>query len=183
MNVNEIDRRIGPLQDVMAGVEAGLQRIHGRLEEESWYDGLHALDDSEPLLGVAFVAAQIYIEGTVGDIWRLRNNDTPIGDRQSKRLLAKWLPRGKVVVPGIARVQLIYAVANYYKHHESAYCPRPHVLRTLRVAGIAANATHPCSRAANILCGEGMRLRALCEIVREWRRHAMSMAKKVGSAR
>jgi hypothetical protein len=183
MRKEEIDWRIGPLQDVMAGVEAGLERIRGRLEEESWYDGLHALDDSEPLLGVAFVAAQIYIEGTVGDIWRLRNNDTPIGDRESKRLLAKWLPRGKAVVPGIARVQLIHAVANYYKHHESAHGLRPRVLHTLKVAGIAANATHPCARAADILCGEGWRLRALCEIVREWRIRAMSMAKKVGSSR
>jgi len=94
MNTNEMDWRIGPLPDVIAGVETGLGRIRAKVQEESWYGGGHAMDDSESLLGIAFVAAQVYIEGTVGDLGRIRHGEALVGRRASDKFMAEWLARG-----------------------------------------------------------------------------------------
>lgn len=169
MRTEDIDWRVGVLRDVMAGFERGLKRIHRRLEEQSWYDGGHAMDDSEPLLGMAFVAAQVYVEGTIGDVWRMRHANGPSNTEASKKFKTECRARDVALIPGVTRIQLIDATANYYKHCEGVSGSWPGTARTLARVGITADSEYPCVRATELLCGKEWRLRVLCNVVTDWR--------------
>jgi hypothetical protein len=56
MSIDEVDWRIGPLEYAAVGIDAGLASIQAQIGDPEWYDGLHAYDDAEPLLGLGFVA-------------------------------------------------------------------------------------------------------------------------------
>ncbi len=72
MNIDEVDWRIGPLAHVIVGIDAGLAAIEAQIGDLEWYDGLHACEDAEPLLGLGFVAFQTYALGTIADLIRIR---------------------------------------------------------------------------------------------------------------
>jgi len=58
MHFREMDRRIGPLHDVIVGIDAGVAAIHERLDAEEGFDGIRAREHVETLFGLGFVAAQ-----------------------------------------------------------------------------------------------------------------------------
>ena len=74
MHLREMNMRIGPLHDVIVGIEAALTNIRERVEEGE--DGITALDHAETLLGLGFVAAQAYVLGTWTDLNRIRESST-----------------------------------------------------------------------------------------------------------
>lgn len=82
---------------------------------------------------------------------------------------------------GVTRIQLVHAVANYFKHHDE--WPRwPtnkgdsgfHDAEILARVGITQTITHPCIAAMNLLCGTGWKMIVLHQIVREWRAHLIN---------
>lgn len=177
MRKEDIDWRIGPLQDVMAGIEVGLNRIQARMDNVEWFDVDQALEHSVWLLGVAFVAAQAYIEGTVGDAWRIRNGKDHVRSDASKEFTRECHSDDTALAPGVTRIEFINAVANHFKHLESPRGLDEHVWGVLRTAGITEKTEYPCARATELLCGEKWRLRALCDIVREWRARVVPKVK------
>ena len=163
------DWRISPLRAVMIGIEAGIERAWRLTKEDAALVDM-ALDDSESLLGVALVAAQTYIEGTVGDVWRFGNRNARGASKPSRKLHAECLSCDvELASNGITRVGLLNAAANYYKHHESARGLDLQVWRALNKVGITCTTEYPCSRVTEILCGRELRLRTLCDILAEWR--------------
>ncbi len=74
MHFREIDWRIGPLYDVIVGIDAGLTEIHERMDAEEGFDGISAREHVEPLFGLGFVAAQSYALGTVSDLNSVRRS-------------------------------------------------------------------------------------------------------------
>jgi hypothetical protein len=83
MNIHDFDWRIEPLHDVIVGIEGGLKSIRERLDDEEGVDGLSALERAEPLLGLGFVAFQIYAVGTWTDLNSIRKS-------RGKRPVSKW---------------------------------------------------------------------------------------------
>lgn len=174
MRKEDIYWRIAPLQDVMAGIEAGLSRIQTRMDDVEWFDVDQALEHSVWLLGVAFVAAQAYIEGTIGEVWRVQNEKDHVQSNASRKFTSECHSHDTALAPGVTRIQFINAVANHFKHRESPRGLDEHVWGVLRAAGITEKTEYPCARATELLCGEKWRLRALTEVVKEWRAHIFS---------
>jgi hypothetical protein len=172
----DIDWRIGPLRDACAGLEAGLKRIGERVHEEPWFDGLWACEYSEPLVGVAFVAAQSYLVGTVSDVNSVRTRSARGLPEQPRRLDKNECYACDLasITTGVTRVQLINAAANYYKHCEDEDGLRPDTKRTLSSVGIDEHTEFPCIEIARLLLGSELSLDGIPAILGDWRTHVLT---------
>jgi hypothetical protein len=87
--LHEMDFRrnwISTLYDALSGV---IHDIGQKLDEHGHYDGIDALEDSEWILGIAFIAAQTYISGTIADLNAVLSESVPIR-RRVHRKLCSW---------------------------------------------------------------------------------------------
>ncbi len=176
MHVSEIDWRIEPLHDVIVGIDAGLAAIGERLANEDGFDGLSAREHAEPLFGLGFVAAQTYAVGTVSDL-----NSVRMSRGKSKKGKLECYECDSIRVKGcVTRIELINAVANYFKHHDqwtrwpTGSDQGAPDTRTLRTVGITAQTEFPSIDAVDLLCGTSWELIVLHQIVKEWRAHLFS---------
>src|SRR4051812_26683292 len=64
MNIHEIDWKYSSIREILIAISAALVKIKNEMLPE---DVDEALEQSESFLGIAFVAAQTYISGTVAD--------------------------------------------------------------------------------------------------------------------
>jgi hypothetical protein len=168
----EVDWYIDPLRDVILGIEHGLTQVHARPDEVDWFDGNFVMDHSEWLLGVAFVGTQAYVESAVGDVWRYLHGKRCAEGEASKEFRKQCFACDTELKPaGVTRIELINAVANYYKHHSGPKALREDTVETLRKAGVNLEDAYayPCARVAELLCGSELHVRALCDIVKAWR--------------
>jgi hypothetical protein len=170
--------RIGPLHDVIVGIEAGLAAIQKRLDTEEWFDGIWAREYAEPLFGLGFVAVQTYAIGTVSDLNSVRMSR---GKSKEENLNKhKCYAHDTLIKGDVTRIQLINASANYFKHHDE--WPRwptgsDHGARdteTLNSVGITEKTEFPCIDAVELLCGTSWELNVLLQIMEEWRAHLFS---------
>jgi len=173
MHVNKIDWRIGPLHDVIVGIDAGLAAIHERLDSEDGFDGISAREHAEPLFGLGFVAAQSYALGTVTDLNKVR-----MSRRQPEKHKLDCYQCDTIRLKGgVTRIQLINASANYFKHHDEwARWPTggdrgAHDTKALGSVGITEKTEFKCIDAVDFLCGTSWELIVLHQILKEWRVH------------
>ena len=169
----EIDRRITPLHAVFVGIEAGLKAIEEQIDKEPGFDGLTAVEHANPLLGLAFVAAQTYVLGACTDLNRLRELHGYEKELKHDQCRAS---DPVTVRPGVNRIQLIHAIANYFKHHDQ--WPNPRSKKDRKVlchVGITETTEFPCVEATRLLCGESWDMMVLYHIVKEWRAHIFSV--------
>ena len=176
MHLREINWRIGPLHDVIVGIDAGLAAIHERLDAEEGFDGISAREHAEPLFGLGFVAAQSYALGTVSDLNSIRmSRHKPKKEKLDCYACDTIARKGSVT-----RIQLINASANYFKHHDEwARWPTgsergAHDTRALGCVGITEKTEFPCIAAVDLLCGTSWELIVLHQILKEWRVHLFS---------
>lgn len=173
MHIDEIDWRIEPLQDVIAGLGAGLASIHERLDAEEGFDGLSVAEHVEPLLGLGFVAAQSYALGTVSDLNSVRTSR----GKPKKDKLDCYACDTTRLMGGLTRIQLINASANYFKHHDewvrwpTGNDRGAHDTKALASVGITEKTEFPCIDAAALLCGTRWELIVLHRILQDWRVH------------
>lgn len=168
--------RIGPLHDVIVGIDAGLTAIRERLDSEEGFDGISAREYAEPLFGLAFVAAQSYALGTVSDL-----NDIATSRGKARKEKLACYACDTIALDGeVTRIQLINASANYFKHHDEwARWPTGndrgvHDITTLASVGITEKTEFPCIDAIDLLCGTNWKLIVVHQIVKEWRAHVFS---------
>lgn len=169
-----LDMRIDPLHHVIVGIDAGLAAIQTRIDCIEWYDGLHARDEAEPLLGLGFVAFQTYAVGAVSDLNQIRCRH---GKPEHKEHICYACDIEKV--KNVAtRLQLIHSTANYFKHHDQWPKPWPtemhpaaHTVNLLGDFEITDKTEFPCIEAVELLCGTSWELIVLHQIVKEWRAH------------
>jgi hypothetical protein len=176
MNIHEVDWRIRPLKHVVGGINAALAGIEAQIGDPEWYDGLHACDDAEPLLGLGFVAFQTYALGTVQDLNRILTRHWKREKDKHKYYCCDPI----VLKGGVTRMQLINAVANYFKHHDE-WSRWPTLkdrgfndAQVLARVGITEKTEHPCIEATNLLCCTSWNMIVVHQIVLEWRAHLIN---------
>jgi hypothetical protein len=189
MTIDEVDWRIGPLEHAVVGIDAGLAAIYGELHAckdvkllLGGYDGLHACEDAEPLLGLGFVAFQTYALGTVEDLIRIRATRGKPKITKKSDFKHYCYSCDPIIVKGnVTRIQLIIAIADYFKHHDEwSTWPTSKDDRGFEDAQILAcvsitqRTEFPCIEAANMLCGTSWKMIVLHQIVREWRAHLIN---------
>lgn len=101
------DYRDESLFQIISGLVNSINSLKKRTEENGWYDGLWFLEDSEPIFGLAFIAFQNYINGTIKDFY-----DTTDGKIAYYKLEPNLGNFQK------SSIELIIGLANYIKHKE-----------------------------------------------------------------
>lgn len=180
MQLREIDWRIGPLRNVIAGIDAGLAAIQERLDTEEWFDGISAREYAEPLFGLGFVAAQTYAIGTVSDLNSVRMSRGKPEEKLKKFKIACFKCNTVVLNGGVTHIQLINASANYFKHNDE--WPRwptgndlgAHDTKILGDVGITEKTEFPCIDAVDLLFDTSWNLNVLLQIMEEWRAYLFS---------
>ena len=102
------DSRIISLELVINGLEESINNLLQKEKELDWYDGLWFLEESEPILGLAFIAFQNYINSSIFDKEQELNNQ-----------FEKYKIQGVFFNTNRSKIELIIALANYYKHRDS----------------------------------------------------------------
>lgn len=112
MKINDVDcsrfdGRIESYNQIILGLENSIKILKQKLNDLDWYDGLWFLEEAEPIYGLAFIAFQNYINGSIKDFCESTDKkefyykeNQVIGS--SKR----------------SKIELIIGIANYSKHKD-----------------------------------------------------------------
>ena len=103
----QVDYRAESLRQIITGLDNSINTLQDRVEELGWYDGLWFLEDSEPIYGLAFIAFQNYINGSIKDLYESVNDKTlyyKLGTNSANFEKSD--------------IELIIGLANYIKHKD-----------------------------------------------------------------
>lgn len=124
-----------PLERVLSSLGDAVTESNKILErarttgDEDYFDGV--CDDEsnvvESLIGAAFVASQAHITGVVSSIIRLgvqaAKDDHPLTSSTGKREGILRIESSMIGSPAFSRIQVIDAMANFFKHHDEWTVP------------------------------------------------------------
>jgi len=163
MHCSEIDWRHSWISRVLAALDRALVGLEAEFD-----DGLDLLERAESLVGLGYVAIQVYIHGAAADLAKLFPGRCPVPRklRSSKSPLANNAD--------VTCVECIWAAANYFKHHDAwhnweADCHRG-TLSALKRLGISKKTAFPCVEVLRRLQGDDWRLAPLLHVARSWRK-------------
>lgn len=106
-HILKVDYRANSLTQIILGLDNAIKSLEQRMKEQSWYDVIWFREDSEPIYGLAFIAFQNYINGTIKDL---------INSTSDKIKYYKIGPKFKKYEK--SDIELIIGLANYIKHKE-----------------------------------------------------------------
>jgi hypothetical protein len=101
------DYRKESLHQTIIGLKNSIEYLNEKLKEISWYDGIWLLEESEPILGIAYIAFQNYINSSIFD-----KEDT-LERKISFYKKGQFLDNYEHT-----QIELIIALANYFKHRD-----------------------------------------------------------------
>ncbi len=155
----ENDYRIESLVQILNGLENSISKLKERMTIYSWYDGILFLEDTEPIYGLAFIAMQNYIYGTIKDL-----AETTI----DKTMYLKIEPDHKNFSK--TKIELIIGLANFIKHRdeENLHKPTRHILESFNLNPKNEVTTSPIFEGLTIL-NEQWNLREIMEEICHWR--------------
>jgi len=102
-----VDYRIESLSQTIQELETAVQELRKKEKEIHWYYGLWFLEEVEHIYGLAFIALQNYINSSIYD--RFQN----LTKQYLKYKIGKEFNNS-----GRTKIELIIALANYYKHRD-----------------------------------------------------------------
>lgn len=173
MHLAEFDFRYNWISLILHALESGFTGIRETADAEPWFDGLWQMEQAESILGIAFVAAQTYITGTVEDINEIRESK----GKSTINKLDYYSDAPQLVPSGVSPILLANSIANYYKHHDEwDKWPANLTGETLGKVGIGEGTEFPCYVAATKLWAENEieNLKNLLAIISEWREYILS---------
>jgi len=180
MDMRAIDFRKSWMRELFLGLKQSFVSVEEKLNTTDWYDGLDAKEQMETIYGIAFVAAQTYITGTISDICKIRGENY-------KTIKPKMLSSGSpIIVDKVTKVFLVNTIANFYKHNEewNNWNPKNNnkkTIETLAKCGITENTDFPCYKVATMLWREEelCELNYLLDILVEWRKSLLSNSESI----
>jgi hypothetical protein len=156
---NYLNRVLYKLQELLDDHEAMYMN-------EEWYDGIFLNEDCEETLGFVFVACQVFITGTIADASG-KGRNTEIDFKDKERLM-KDAPR---FLNQRSKVELINAVANYYKHKDEGI-PKGETKRILDAYDLLSK-EFLINEAFTLITGES-KLESLSSFLFSWRNHVFN---------
>lgn len=116
-----IDTRIGVIKDIISPFQLQIDNIKEICEKDSfiYWDDFYA-DDTEHLVGTVFIVLQNYINSSISDLFP-----------DLSKLFTKYSIDKKVNNAQTTRIELIIAIANYYKHRDLPPKLAKHTLKSL----------------------------------------------------
>lgn len=104
-----IDHRAASLNMTIKGLTETIAILKNQINEIHWYDGDWFMEESEPIYGLAFIAFQNYINGSIKDF-----DDSITDNEKHKYYNLKHNPNSNTK----SKIELIIGLANYIKHKE-----------------------------------------------------------------
>ncbi len=102
-----LDHRKEILEMIISGFEESIKELRKRIDQIHWYDGGWFFEEVEPIFGLACVAYQNYINSSIYDKFGTLDNKL--------NLYKKW---NNSINNKRSEIELIIALANYYKHRD-----------------------------------------------------------------
>lgn len=103
----KVDYREASLQTIINGLNDAIATLKKQIDKIPCYDGDWFMEESEPIYGLAFIAFQNYINGSIKDFK---------GELESKHELYKI--KNKESKYSKSKIELIIGLANYSKHKD-----------------------------------------------------------------
>jgi hypothetical protein len=103
----QVDYRVVSLNIIIAGLNDAITILENQIDEIHWYDGDWFMEESEPIYGLAFIAFQNYINGSIKDFK---------GELKNKKEFYKLAQNSDS--HSKSRIELIIGLANYSKHKD-----------------------------------------------------------------
>lgn len=103
------DYRKEILELIVSGFQVSINELHKRIDQIEWYDGGWFVEEIEPILGLTYIACQNYINSSIYDKFENIDNKWALYKNGSKLINGKR-----------TEIELIIAVANYYKHRDDS---------------------------------------------------------------
>jgi hypothetical protein len=183
---HEMDFRRNWISTLYEALSRVIHDIGQKLEEHGHYDGIDALEDPEWILGIAFIAAQTYITGTIADLKAVLSQSSSDTQKVSKKTLL--LVDVISIADGVTPLQLIDAIANYQKHHDEwedwqVDDKNRSTIEILENSGINKDTEFPCYKAATLLWPESRvgELSYLLNLLEDWRSRVIRKYKPLDS--
>lgn len=159
----KVDYRIESLKHIINALEDSNISIWKRAREGGWYDGGWALEESEALYGIALIAMQNYINGSIKDIFN-----------SSKEKHRYYQLGTKITGYNMTEIELIIGLANYSKHVDDDGPFHPQTKQTLEHFNLRTNKefdidNSPIYKGLELL-NNNSDLFELVKIVKEWRK-------------
>jgi len=101
------DHRLVSLNITIQGLSETIDLLKKQIDEINWYDGDWFLEESEPIYGLAFIALQNYINGSIKDF-----------TSNTKEKASYYKIEQKPTNNEKSRIELIIGLANYAKHKD-----------------------------------------------------------------
>lgn len=101
------DHRAVSLDITIKGLNETINILKTQIEEIDWYDGDWFMEESEPIYGLAFIAFQNYINGSINDF------ADSLKEKESYYKLEQNSKEGNK-----SKIELIIGLANYAKHKD-----------------------------------------------------------------
>jgi hypothetical protein len=177
----ETDWSLSWLTDVLDALHGAQKNLEERNRRCEWFDGLFLLEHLEEVYGVAFVAAQTYITRTVADLGKACSGDFAANKDELLRRFGSRIPR-----TAVTSLELVYHLANYYKHHADwpnweSKGIRRHTVVTLKAVSITRDTDFPCVRGMELLDRKRVGVRsALKSHLSGWRKHVIQYYQSEG---
>ncbi|MBK9801277.1 MAG: hypothetical protein IPP56_16665 [Bacteroidetes bacterium] len=155
----ENDYRIESLVQILNGLENSIATLKDRMATYSWYDGIFFLEDAEPIYGLAFIAMQNYIYGSIKDLAETTSDKATYLKIESNH---KGYTKTKI--------ELIIGLANYIKHRdeENLHKPTKEILESFNLKQRGEISSSPIFEGLTIL-NEQWNLKDIMEDISQWR--------------
>ena len=101
------DFRVNSLHMIVDGLDKAIKELEKNVEEIHWYDGDWLMEETEPIYGLALIAFQNYIIGSIADLE---------GTTKTKH---NYYKKDKIVEGYYyTNIELIVTLANFAKHKD-----------------------------------------------------------------
>ena len=157
-----LDDRKEILELVTSALQKAITELRNRIDQIDWYDGGWFVEEVEPILGLTYIAYQNYINSSIYDKY---------GSTADK--LYHYKKGSKTIKHKRTEIELIVAIANYYKHRDSEGALHKGTYEVLKDLNLDyAEKKYPeelpILRATNIL-SDSWDLNDITKIVTDWR--------------
>jgi hypothetical protein len=155
----KFDFRKTCLEFIIDGISESLRLLKQRIQNDPNYDGLFYFEDAEQVLGLAFIAFQSYINGSIYDLYN---------DLSNKEIFYKIVP--KMEKSNRTKIELVISVANYFKHKDDSrlHSATEKTLRDFNLIDDSNPIKSPVIDALDILT-LNYEIKEISEIVFDWR--------------
>jgi hypothetical protein len=158
----KLDHLKSILEIIISGFDNSINVLRERIDKIHWYDGSWFIEEVEPIVGLAFIAYQNYINSSIYDRFGNLNNKLEVYKNGSGFIDKKR-----------TEIELIVAIANYFKHRDDEqplHKGTQAVFEDLHLEFIDINAPEllPILRGFHIL-SDSWNLNDVTKIVTDWR--------------